>query len=249
MIILAGIPSDTPLAMVRKELQSINSEFIFLNQREFEDISLEFCIENKEINGTLQIRTTRYDLNDLSGIYIRLMDENLLPEIENEPLGSEKRIRCRSLHESLFLFCEIATCKVVNRMSSMGSNSSKPFQAQVIRKHGFNIPETLISNDASAVLEFRKRFDKVIYKSISSVRSIVQELTEESIQRLKFISWCPVQFQEYIDGLNVRVHVIGDRVFATSIETDFTDYRYAAKFGADTKLKPYVLMTKHLKSV
>ena len=52
---------------------------------------------------------------------------------------------------------------------------------------------------------------------------------------------CPVQFQEYIDGLNVRVHVIGDNIFAISIETDFIDYRYATKYGSDTKLAPYTL--------
>ena len=241
MIILAGIPSETPLQMVGDELKSLNSEFIYLNQREFEDISLDFCIENKEINGTLQIRSNRYELNELSGIYIRFMDENFLPEIENEPLGSERRTKCRSLHESIFLFCEIAPCRVVNRMSSMGSNSSKPYQAQIIRSHGFNIPETLISNEPKSVLEFKSRFEKIVYKSISSVRSIVQVLGQEDLERLKFISWCPVQFQEYIEGLNVRVHVIGDKVFATSIESDFTDYRYAAKFGADTKLKPYDL--------
>lgn len=126
-------------------------------------------------------------------------------------------------------------------MSSMSSNSSKPYQAQLIRKHGFNIPETLITNDPNAVIEFRNKFEKVVYKSISSIRSIVQVLSDEDVERLKSILWCPVQFQEYVDGLNVRVHVIGDKVFATSIETDFTDYRYAKKFGGDAKLEPYVL--------
>jgi glutathione synthase/RimK-type ligase-like ATP-grasp enzyme len=241
MIILAGIPSETPLAMVRKELESINSELLLLNQREFEHISLDFCIENKRIVGTLQIRTRKYDLSNIKGMYMRLMDDNFLPEIENEPQGSEKRIRSKILHESLYLFSEIAPCKVINRMSAMGSNSSKPFQAQVIRKHGFGIPETLVTNDKDAVIHFKNKFKKVIYKSISGIRSIVQVLGDEDMERLKFISMCPVQFQEYIEGFDVRVHVIGDEAFATSIKTDFTDYRYATKFGSATILKPYAL--------
>jgi RimK-like ATP-grasp domain len=241
MIILAGIPSETPLAMVRKELESMNSEFLLFNQREFEHMSLDFCIENKQVIGTLQIRGTKYDLGDIQGMYMRMMDDSLLPEIEKEPPGSEKRLKCKILHESLFHFSEIATCKVVNRISAMASNSSKPFQAQIIRKHGFSIPETLITNDKNAVIDFKNSFPKVIYKSVSGVRSIVQVLGDEDMERLKFISMCPVQFQEYVDGLNVRVHVIGDKVFATSIETDFTDYRYATKFGSDVKLKPFTL--------
>jgi len=244
MIILAGIPSEAPLAMVRKELESMNSEFALFNQREFEHISLEFCVENKQLIGTLEIGARKYDLANIKGMYMRLMDDNFLPEVENETPGSEKRVKSKILHESVYLFSEIAPWKVINRMSAMGSNSSKPFQAQVIRKHGFSIPETLIANDKNAVVEFKNRFDKVIYKSISAVRSIVQVLRDEDMERLKFISMCPVQFQEYVDGLNVRVHVIGDELFATSVETDFTDYRYAAKFGSEAKLKPYTLDNK-----
>src|SRR5215210_2641466 len=194
MIVLAGIPSESPLSMVRKELESMNSEFILFNQREFEQISLDFCIENKEVSGTLEIRATKYELAQIKGMYVRLMDDNFLPEIENEPPDSEKRLRSKILHESLYLFCEIAPCKVINRMSAMGSNSSKPFQAQIIRKHGFSIPETLITNNSKDVIEFKNRFDKVIYKSISGVRSIVKVLDDEDMQRLKFISMCPVQF-------------------------------------------------------
>ena len=34
----------------------------------------------------------------------------------------------------------------------------------------------------------------------------------------------------------MRVHVIGREVFATRIETDTTDYRYARRQGGDTEL-------------
>ena len=201
---------------------------------EFEHMSMDFCIENKQLIETLQIRARKYDLAEIKGMYMRLRDDDFLPEMENEPQGSEKRVRCKLLHESFFFFSEIAPCKVINRMSAMGSNSSKPFQAQIIRKHGFSIPETLITNDKEAVIDFKNKFKKLIYKSISGIRSIVQVLGDEDVDRLKLILMCPVQF-------HVRVHVIGDDVFATSIETDFIDYRYATKFGSDAKLRPFTL--------
>ena len=38
-----------------------------------------------------------------------------------------------------------------------------------------------------------------------------------------------MQFQEYIPGTDYRVHVVGQRVFASEIETSSTDYRYVEK--------------------
>ena len=67
----------------------------------------------------------------------------------------------------------------------MGSNASKPYQAQLIRAHGFAVPETLITNDPEEVRAFQRQHPRVIYKSISGVRSIVQTLAEEDLARLE----------------------------------------------------------------
>jgi glutathione synthase/RimK-type ligase-like ATP-grasp enzyme len=67
----------------------------------------------------------------------------------------------------------------------------------------------------------------VIYKSMSGVRSIVQELSDTDEERLNLIRNCVTQFQAFVDGTNVRVHTVGDDVFATAIQSEATDYRYA----------------------
>jgi glutathione synthase/RimK-type ligase-like ATP-grasp enzyme len=111
----------------------------------------------------------------------------------------------------------------------MGSNFSKPYQAQLIREHGFDVPETLVTNDPDRVLAFRQAHGPLVYKSISSERSIVQRLREEDLARLDRVRWCPVQFQAYVPGPNLRVHTVGKEVFGTLIETDAVDYRYATR--------------------
>jgi glutathione synthase/RimK-type ligase-like ATP-grasp enzyme len=123
-------------------------------------------------------------------------------------------------------WCEIMPGCVVNRCAPMGSNFSKPYQAQLVLKHGFAIPETVITNQPELVWEFRQRYGKVIYKSISSVRSIVQLLTDDDMERLDQIRWCPTQFQAFVDGTNVRVHVVGTSIFATAVRSHAVDYRY-----------------------
>jgi glutathione synthase/RimK-type ligase-like ATP-grasp enzyme len=119
----------------------------------------------------------------------------------------------------------------------MGSNTSKPYQAQLIAKHGFLVPDTLITNNPVFAREFQSKHNYVIYKSISSVRSIVQKLETKDFERLEQIRWCPTQFQQFVEGTNVRVHVVGEKVFATAIETEATDYRYAHKQGGDAELR------------
>jgi len=82
----------------------------------------------------------------------------------------------------------------------------------------------------------------VVYKSISGVRSIVQTLDDASAARLERIRWCPVQFQQYVEGVDVRVHTVGEEVIATEIRTNVTDYRYALRAAdGEIDLAPRVL--------
>ena len=49
---------------------------------------------------------------------------------------------------------------------------------------------------------------------------------------------CPTQFQEYIPGSDVRVHVAGESVIATEIDSTADDYRYAARSGFEVNPSP-----------
>ena len=121
----------------------------------------------------------------------------------------------------------------------MGSNGSKPFQAQAVTRRGLLTPETLITSDPDLARAFVAEHGRVIFKSLSGIRSIVREVGDEDLRRLDHIRWCPVQFQAYVEGRNVRVHTVGDEVFATGILTEATDYRYAHRQrGEDAVLEP-----------
>jgi glutathione synthase/RimK-type ligase-like ATP-grasp enzyme len=130
---------------------------------------------------------------------------------------------------------------VINRPSASASNSSKPYQAAFIEQFGFLTPPTLITTDADAALAFWDMHGAVIYKSISSVRSIVTRLTSAHLTRLPSLAVCPTQFQAYVPGRDIRVHLIGDRLFACQIDSDADDYRYAARTGSRLEMRNYVL--------
>ena len=64
-------------------------------------------------------------------------------------------------------------------------------------------------------------------------------------ERLERIRWCPTQFQAFVPGTNVRVHVVGEHVFATAVDSAATDYRYAAQqVGTHAKLREVELSSE-----
>lgn len=227
MILLCGIPSESPLALVGEALDRIGTPYRWFNQRHFQRTEMAFEIGDSGLNGWLEIDGEGIALESVRGIYSRLMDHTRLPELKDEPDNSALVQQCNALHDTLLRWAEISPARVVNRIAPMGSNSSKPYQAQLIREYGFETPDSLITTDPQAVLRFREQHGKIIYKSISGVRSIVQTFDEKDLGRLASIRWCPTQFQAYVPGTDVRVHVVGQQVFATRIESDAVDYRYA----------------------
>lgn len=237
MILLCGIGSESPLRMVRDALDQLRLPYVFFNQRRFAETDFVYKISDGHLAGTLTIDHQVFNLARFSGVYTRLMDDRALPELKNLAPDATLRTKCRRLHDAIFQWIEITPARVVNRAAAMGSNGSKPFQAQLIARHGFSVPNTLITNNLEAVREFSALHKQVIYKSISSVRSIVQELKPEDFLRLGQIRWCPTQFQKFVEGTNVRVHVVGERVFATAVETEATDYRYAHRQGGAADLR------------
>ena len=236
MILLCGISSEPPLAMVREALGTLGAATVVFNQRDFRNTSFGFEIGEGGITGSLKIDGTRIDVADITGVYVRLMDEQSLPELNRLPAQAPERDHCRNLHDALIRWLELTPARVVNRSRPQSSNLSKPYQAQLISRHGFATPETLITNDPHLVHDFYTQHQRVIYKSISGIRSIVKELTPADLPRLHNIRWCPTQFQAFVEGTNVRVHVVGSEVFATQIETNVTDYRYATRLGGESEL-------------
>lgn len=227
MILLCGIRSETPMQLLTTQLEEMGEPFVVFHQREFEACDLRFSIEGGKVKGSLTVSGTGWRLEEFHAIYPRMMDYRSLPELSGETEDSARSNHCRELHRSLLQWIDISGTRVINSTDAMASNGSKPYQAQLIRAAGFKIPDTLITNEPHLVQEFKRLHGRIIYKSISGTRSIVQTLEDTDLERLENIRWCPTQFQEFVPGTNMRVHVVGDEVYTTAILSDVTDYRYA----------------------
>lgn len=243
MILFCGIPSEPPLALAIEAAQAQDIEYVVFSQRLTRETEVSLHLGQGVPEGTLRTANDAWPLESFSGIYARLMDPSELPD-SPKPVPGERAAqsdRAGLLQELLHQWLELSAARVVNRPSSMSSNASKPYQAQLIRAAGFLVPPTVITNEPEAALDFVRRHQRVIYKSTSSVRSIVREWTVDSERNLARIAVLPVQLQARIRGNDVRVHVVGNRVFATRVRCSAVDYRYAGRDGLGAELEPFEL--------
>jgi glutathione synthase/RimK-type ligase-like ATP-grasp enzyme len=236
MILFCGIPTERPLQLAIEAAGQLGVEHAVCSQRELAWSAVMLEQRGRCLTGRLWIREREWPLEIFDGVYTRTCSFEELPD-SRAPIGDSRRERAEWMHRILHEWLEIAPCRVVNRARAMASNISKPYQAQIIARH-FSTPPTCITNDPEEFHAFLALHGRVVYKSISSVRSIVREWRLEDQSRLHRIRVLPTQFQAYVPGVNVRVHVVGHTVFATRIDSEAVDYRYAGRDGLDWNMAP-----------
>jgi glutathione synthase/RimK-type ligase-like ATP-grasp enzyme len=104
----------------------------------------------------------------------------------------------------------------------------KPHQLRMAQRLGLEIPETIISNDPTAVRAFAGRCGEIITKMLVPAASagpddnsavFTTSMTTDDLEQLDGLDLCPMIFQERIENqLDVRVTVVGKRVFAAAID-------------------------------
>ena len=237
MILLWGLPGDRPLAAVYHALKRLGADTLLLDQREVLHTEVELCV-GATVGGTLRIRGQEIGLSSIGAVYLRPYDSRELPAIAGAGPESQAWRHALEVEDLLTSWIELTPALVVNPPAAMATNNSKPYQANWIRSRGLDIPDTLITTDPGAALAFWQRYDQVIYKSVSGVRSIVSRLGPQHVERLERVVNCPTQFQRYIPGIDYRVHVVADEIFACQIVSDADDYRYSMRSGARVSIEP-----------
>jgi len=231
MILLWGLSGDTPLASVRNELTRMERTAVLIDQRAVLETSVELTAGDN-VACTVEWNGLRVNLEKVTAAYLRPYDPLGVPAVTAAGMDSAASRHAVDVYETLRVWSEMTSALVVNRLSAMGSNSSKPYQLELIRAAGFAVPETLITTNPAAAAAFCDRLGDVVYKSVSGVRSIVSRVTPEKRAQLDAVSACPTQFQEYVSGVDYRVHVVDDDVFVCELVSEADDYRYVERQGA-----------------
>ena len=239
MILLWGLTGDGPFNYVCDALRRRRAKVALVDQRDALRTSAALRFAGT-LDASVRVGRRRVALNEMSAVYWRTYDARRLPAIVDAGCtgsGSAALAAAWAVEETLLVWLEMTEALVVNRPSSMASNGSKPYQLQILRNVGFEVPRTLITTDADAVLKFWTDCSCVVYKSISGARSVVARLRGSDIDRLAHTQWCPTQFQQFVPGRDHRVHVVGDDLFACEVLSEADDYRYAGLTGEPAILR------------
>lgn len=157
----------------------------------------------------------------VGSIFVRhAVARTLDPEVVN-PIGA--------LQVQLNRMLLATPCPVINPPAHAFSNYSKPYQLALLAQAGFDVPKTLVTNQPAEALDFFQQCGgKVIFKGVSNVMSFAQVWKPEHSRRLRLLPHCPVQFQEFVEGVDYRVHVVGGETFVTRLAAANEDYRRSA---------------------
>jgi glutathione synthase/RimK-type ligase-like ATP-grasp enzyme len=220
MIFLWGLLQDDTFRSVHDCLLRRGVDIAFVNHALIRRTRVEFSALPEPVYR-LSCGERVYELNSMSAAYLRPYDHRLY---ENEKPRDRKVSQPDVVHHLLMSWAEHTTATSINRPSAEATNQSKLHQAMLICRAGLRVPASLVSNDVEEIEQFTAERGRVIYKSMSSVRSVVQELNVQALRSLGAMG--PALFQQRIEGRNVRVHVVGEETVACAIESEATDYRY-----------------------
>lgn len=222
MIAVIGTVGEDPVRRVMDAAAAAGVDTVVLDEGDAESWHLDVWGDHDGLHAHVQTRTGSADLDSATGAYLRLTSPRRPPG-SLDPLSEQRATAATAM---ITAWADATGIRIANRPAAMASNSSKPYQAALIRRAGFSVPATLVTNDPDVVRAFRAAHGRVIYKSTSGVRSIVHELTDERMRDIARVRHLPTQFQQLLEGTNVRVHVIGDRVFPVRVDSATIDYRY-----------------------
>lgn len=225
MIIVWGSPADPPVGAVLDALSARSATFELLDDRSLGSLHYDLAVGANPA-GVLRIGARRIEVTDITGVYLRP--------------GPQPRAASNQAGAALLSVFQSHAARIVNRPSAGHSNHTKPFQLAAIAAAGIAVPDTLLTSDRQRALAFLRQHRRIVYKSISGIRSIVSAIEDDGAgeARLEGLGHGPVQLQRLIRGTDVRVHVVGDRWFSTAIDCEATDYRFAGSDGSPPSLRP-----------
>jgi glutathione synthase/RimK-type ligase-like ATP-grasp enzyme len=122
-------------------------------------------------------------------------------------------------------------CRWVNPRGADDAAHHKPYQWAIAHEVGLRLPRTLVTNKPEAAREFINRvgLGRTIFKAFLATHEAWREtrlVEREELERLDLVRYAPVIFQEYIEGVDLRVTVIGDKMFPAEIDARKTSYPF-----------------------
>ncbi|MFE1731652.1 ATP-grasp ribosomal peptide maturase [Streptomyces bacillaris] len=186
--------------------------------------------EQTRWGGSVATPTRVAELSAIRSLYYRRPSGFAFPHLDEQ----DARFAVAQARYGLGgIVASLPDCLYVNHPNRIGDAEYKPAGLAAAAASGFHVPPTLITNRPDDARAFIKQHERVIFKPLSvplylrdgvSQTVTVAEVTADEIDDA--VAGSMHLFQARIDkDADVRVTVIGERIFAVRIDCDLLDWR------------------------
>lgn len=189
---------------------------------------LSTVFQDGEWVSILETQEVKYRLDDISAIWYRRaynMGKGLRDELEAKFYGPAMG----EIRNTIFGFIESVDVYSLGKPSVYRRLDSKEEQLKVADKIGLKIPETCLTNNPEEARKFILKHQNVVAKMQTgfaiyedSVENVVftNVVSEDRLEELDSLLYCPMQFQKMIEKKKeLRVTIVGRDVYAFEVDS------------------------------
>jgi len=224
MILIVTNRGDYTADFLILKLQERDVKYLRFNT---EDFPFDATSSLTPLGGTVFLEKAgkRFDMSEITGVWYRRPEGPAFPP-DFDP--QTRDFVSRESREFLQGIWRSLDCSWVNHPDRIRVAENKIEQLNRMKKMGFRIPETLVTNDPQAALDFYNVHGRdIIAKTLRASHGQLEgreyviytnSLSNEHLSLIDSVKYAPVIFQERIKkNSDIRVTVVGDCVFSTEI--------------------------------
>jgi glutathione synthase/RimK-type ligase-like ATP-grasp enzyme len=214
--------------------------------------------QNNDDSAELEINNETLDTSKISVAWLRHFDITGINFGMDEPA---RTFSSQQWEDALNTLLRKLNCKWINSPSSVSQASDRRKQLSAARASGFDIPSTIITNDAHTAREFYHSHNgNIVLKALHGHAielggkmycMYTRSVTEQDLPRLSDLIYAPCILQEKLQKKSeMRVTVVGDQVFAATLNFRSNSKKYDdihrcstadISIKAHTKLRPLII--------
>jgi glutathione synthase/RimK-type ligase-like ATP-grasp enzyme len=232
VLIITRSDDNHSIQMVTDAIGERGGQTIRLNSDRFPDL-VQLATRFGDAPGGQLLKTPdgTFDLEEVTAVWYRRFHAGAALPAE---LGDTRQACVHESRRHLFGFIAALPCFHLDPIESVRRTDHKELQLRRAMALGLDVPRTLLSNDADEVRAFHDACDgRVITKMQHSfaiyregIENVVftNDVTPADLEDLSGLRFSPMTFQEKVDKqLELRVTVVGEQVFAASIDSQQQD--------------------------
>lgn len=235
LILILTEPKDITADLVAEKLVARGAEMLRVDNAQFPaEGQLSIGFESRQMTRCLRLKGQCIDLHRIAAAWDR-RPEAPVPHTEISRAQARTFVQQESRYFLDDVWHSLDCLWLPAPKATILRAQHKLTQLQLAQSLGFDLPDTLVSHDPTAVLDFYRRHNgdivgKVFHNNLIlpdeqaqeffAFRSFTQRVQHRSLGYIQSVRYCPMIFQAYAPKkLELRITVVGHKVFSAEIHS------------------------------